>query len=99
MVDNSNIEKLTELFFPGKFIFVQIWAKRTQNDSKIGFYGLFKKFCYVSFSWKYSKVKTNIVIDISTKLLAKFWVSKFEPKCCQPIKLQDSLKCNIVRKS
>ena len=30
--------------------------------------------------------------------LAKFWVSNFGPKCCQQIKLQDSLKCYIVRK-
>ena len=28
----------------------------------------------------------------------KLWVSSYEPKCCQPIKLQDSLKCNISRK-
>ena len=28
IVDNCNIEKLTELFFPGKFIFVQILTKR-----------------------------------------------------------------------
>ena len=27
-----------------------------------------------------------------------FWVSSYGPKCCQPIKLPDSLKCNISRK-
>ena len=43
-------------------------------------------------------MKTNIVIDISPTHLAKFWSSSFGPKCCQPIKSQDSLKCNIVRK-
>ena len=43
-------------------------------------------------------MKSNIVIDISPTYLAKFWVSSYGPKCCQPIKLQDSLKCNIVRK-
>ena len=43
-------------------------------------------------------MKTNIVIDISPTYLAKFWVSSYGSKCCQPIKLQDSLKCNIVRK-
>ena len=52
MVDNSNIEKLSELFFPGKSIFAQILAKRAQNGPKIGFYGFFEKFCYGSFSWK-----------------------------------------------
>ena len=52
MVDNSNIEKLAELFSSGKFIFAQIWAKRAQSGPKIGFYGFFEKFCYDSFSWK-----------------------------------------------
>ena len=43
-------------------------------------------------------MKTNIVIDFSPTHLAKFWVSIYGPKCCQPFKLQDYLKCNIVRK-
>ena len=43
-------------------------------------------------------MKTNIVIDISPTYLAKFWVLSYGPNCCQPIKLQYSLKCNIVRK-
>ena len=38
MVDSSNIEKLTESFFPGKFIFAQIWAEKTQNGPKIEFW-------------------------------------------------------------
>ena len=46
-------------------------------------------------------MKTNIAIVISAPIphLAKF--SRFlcfGPKCCQPIKLQDSLECNISRK-
>ena len=43
-------------------------------------------------------MKTSIVIDNSPTYLAQFWVSTYEPKCCRPTKLQDSLKCNIVRK-
>ena len=45
-------------------------------------------------------METNIVFDISPPIpyLAKFWFSSYGPKCCQPIKLQDSLKCNISRK-
>ena len=42
-------------------------------------------------------MKTNIVIDISP-YLAKFWVSSYGLKCCQPIKFQDCLNCNILRK-
>ena len=40
-------------------------------------------------------MKTNIVIDISPPIpcLAKFWFLSYGPKCCCPMKLQDSLKC------
>ena len=49
----------------------------------------------ISFFWK-----TNTVIDISPSIpyLAKFWFLIYGSKCRQPIKLQDSLKCNISRK-
>ena len=41
-------------------------------------------------------MKTNTVTNTSPSIpyLAKFWVSSYEPKCCQPIKLHNSLKCN-----
>ena len=42
MENNRNIEKLTEPFFPGKFIPAQIWEKGAQNGPKIGFSGLLK---------------------------------------------------------
>ena len=35
MVGNSNIEKLTEPFFPGKFIFNPNLGERAQNGSKL----------------------------------------------------------------
>ena len=44
MVDNSNIEKLAEPFFPGKFIVGPNLGKRTQNGSKMGFWRFFEKF-------------------------------------------------------
>ena len=45
-------------------------------------------------------MKTSIVIDISPPIayLAKSWFLSYGPKCCQPIKLQDFLKCKILRK-
>ena len=48
-------------------------------------------------------MKTNNVIDISSLIapipdLKKFWVSSYGPKCCQPIRCHDSLKCNISKK-
>ena len=46
-------------------------------------------------------MKTNIVIDILALIpyLAKFWFSSYGPKYCWPIKLQDSLKCNMSKKN
>ena len=52
MVGNLNIEKLTEPFFPGKFIFGPNLGTRAPNGPKIGFWGFFEKFGDVSFSWK-----------------------------------------------
>ena len=52
LVGNSNIEKLTEPFFPGKFIFGPNLGKRAQNGPNLGFLGFLEKFCHVSFSWK-----------------------------------------------
>ena len=42
-------------------------------------------------------MKTN-VINISPLYPAKFWVSTYRAKSCQPIRLQNSLNCNILRK-
>ena len=99
MVDNSNIEKLTESFFQEKFIFAQIWAKKAQNDPKKRFWIFWKIFVMLVFPGNNLKSKLiYLVIDILPTHLAKFWVSSYGSKCCQPIKLQDSLKCNIVRK-
>ena len=49
MVDNSNIEKLAEPFFPGKFIVGPNLGKRTQNGSKMGFWRFFEKFVKLVF--------------------------------------------------
>ena len=72
MIDNSNTEKTTRAIFPGKFIFAQIWTKRDQIDPKLGFFRFLEKLCHASFNWKYSKMKTIIVNDISPTYLEKF---------------------------
>ena len=45
-------------------------------------------------------MKTNIIIHILLPIpyVATFQFSSYVPKCCQPIKLRVSLKCNISRK-
>ena len=45
----------------------------------------------------YSKDLTSFE-DPPVPQLGKFWFSSYGPKSCQPIRLQDSLKCNISRK-
>ena len=49
MVDNSNIEKPTKHFFPGKFIYAQIWAKSALNGPKIVFFYFLKNFVMLVF--------------------------------------------------
>ena len=70
------------------------------QKSCLFFFGLFLKNLVISFSWNWSKLKTNIAIDISPLIpyLAKFWILSYGPKCCWPTKFQDSLKWNIARK-
>ena len=45
-------------------------------------------------------MKANFIIGISPPIPypTKFWFSSYRPKCCWPVKLQDSLKCYISRK-
>ena len=57
-----------------------------------------KNFVILVFLGIQFKIKTKIVFDISPRHLEKFLVSSFGPKCCHPIKLQESSKCNIVIK-
>ena len=40
-----------------------------------------------------------MLISPAVPHLAKFWLSSYRPKCCQPIKLQGSLKYNISRQN
>ena len=59
----------------------------------------FLKSFVISFSWNWSKMKTNIITDILPLFphLTKFCFSSYGAKYCGQIKLQDSLKCNISR--
>ena len=45
-------------------------------------------------------METNVVVDVSPPMsyLARFLFWSYGPKCCHPIKLHDSLKCNILGK-
>ena len=75
-------------FFSGKFIFSQ---KRAQNIPKMEFFGFFWNI--LSLVFLENNLKWKLIL-----LLSKFWLLSCGLKCSQPIKLQDSLKCNIWRK-
>ena len=99
MVNNSNIEKPTEPFFQENSFLPKFGQKGPRMAPKQFFVNFLKNFIMLVFLGNnIEKMKTNIVIDISPTYLAKFQVSSYGPKCCQPIKLQDSLKCNTIRK-
>ena len=53
-----------------------------------------RKICLIF--WKIQNIARDILPPISC--LAKFWFSSYGSKCCWPIKLQYSLKCNIPKK-
>ena len=43
-------------------------------------------------------MKANADFSLPVPFLVKFWFSSYGPKCCWPIKLQESLTCTISRK-
>ena len=90
-------QKVTEPNFCGKFIFAKIWAKSAQ---KIGYFAFFKKKNWYFFPYKQCKMKVLFIFDFpsQTPYLAKFLFRSYYPKCCWPIRLQDSFKCNISKK-
>ena len=64
VVEIWNMKKLIEPFFPGKFIFVQIWEKKAHNVPQNRVFGTAWKILLV-FLGKKPKLKTVIVTDIS----------------------------------
>ena len=84
-VDNCNIWKLTGrfLFSPKNSFLPEFGQRRNKMTSKSEFLDFFKKF-FISFSWKWCKMKINIVIDTSLlfSYLAKFCFSTYGPKYC-----------------
>ena len=74
--DSRSLEylKTDRALFPAKFIFARPnLGKKGPRYPKIGFFGFFEKFCRWFFL-EISKIKTNIVINISPQItcLAKF---------------------------
>ena len=79
---------------------MQIWVKRAQNGPKIGFFKIFWKNSLLVYTGNNLKWKVILLMIFHQQIpyLAKFWFLSYGPKCCWPIKLQGSLKCNILSK-
>ena len=93
--------KTDRVLFFQENVFLPIFGKNgpkwPQNSFLVFFWKvLLLVLCGNNLKWKHC----NIVIDISSLVpyLGKFWFLSYGWKCCWPIKLQDSLKCNISRR-
>ena len=87
------------LFFPEKFIFAKIWAKKSKMapwPQKRVFW-IFWKLLLLAFLKINLKWKLTLLLIFQIPFLVKLWVSSYGPNRCEPIKLQGSLKCNISR--
>ena len=59
----------------------------------------FQKYLYLVFPRNGLEWKIILLLFFSANSITKFWFLSYSPECCHPIKLQDSLNCNISRKS
>ena len=90
----SQLKKLKELFFPGKFIFAKIWVKRAQNGPKIGSFWIFKKILSLVL---FGNIKWKLILQLIFHHQSHI-LQNSSSWYCQPVKLQNSLKCNVSRK-
>ena len=75
--------------FRGTLCFAQKWAQWAKNS------GFFEKKKF--FFWKYCKMKHCHLYITAKPLSVKCCFSSYVSKCCWPIRLQDSLKCNLKK--
>lgn len=81
LLEVNNCQNPTESDFLGKFLFVHIWAKGTNNGPRRGF---------ILFSWKYSRMKGYSICCLpQTPHLAEFSVSSYFSKYSRPMRIQD----------
>ena len=88
---------MTEPNFCGKIPFCPNLGRK---GPKIGYFTFFEHVIWLS--QKQCKMKILLkIFDVSlpTSYLTKFLFWSKKPKCSWPVRLQDSLKCNISRKN
>ena len=89
---------VTELVFPGKFFFPKNWENGPKTGQKQGFFNWLENLA-INFYWIWSVIKIYIICCVPAliKHLGKFLFLRYEPKCSQPIRLQDFLINHISR--
>ena len=87
----------------GKFRFSHIWANRTlkwaKNDPKSGFILFFDKICHLILLKIVENGRLLHGFIVQAPYLTKSFFLGDCPKCSSPIRLHDSSKCIISRKS
>ena len=70
-----------------------------KKDSKMGYFAFFENFV-ICFSLKKGKMAVLLILYFLSQIsyLTKFLFWSYWPICFWPIRLQDSLKCNICKK-
>ena len=76
----------------------KIWENGTKMGQKQGFLNLLKDLV-ITFYWIYSIMRTYIICNVPVQIpyFGKYLFLKYEPKCSQPIRLQDFLINHISR--
>ena len=88
---------MSQIFWKNVYLTIFGW-KWPKMPQKLSFLSFSKKFVF-GFPQKWSRMKDHIAIIFSASSITKFWFLSYSPECCHPIKLQNSLNCNISRKS
>ena len=101
MLGSCNIWKLTKFDFLKKNSFGLLSIKGAQNDPKMELFSILKTFFFFNFPWKWSRMKDHSIISFLAQIPspAKFLFSSYNPECSHPIRMQDSLNCDISRKN
>ena len=75
---------------PEKFFLPPKLGKWTENRPKQCFLSLLKNIV-INFCWICSVIKIYIICCVPAQIpyLGKFWFQRYEPKCSQPVRLQD----------
>ena len=90
--------KTEKTFFSRKIHFCPNLGKKGPEWLQNRFFLFFEKFYHLSFLGNNRKWKLILFLIFQQHIWQNFGSRVMGQKCCKPIKLQDFLKCNIIRK-